>query len=269
MIVTEKILAGGGPLRRIVPTAALAVLVVSTPPGPSARAESEPSDPKAVAVAERVMDVLGGEEAWKATRYLRFDFAVDREGKTLSRRAHTWDRRSGRYRVEAKNKAGEPVLVLMNLNTREGQAWVGGEPVTGETLAGLLESCYAWWVNDTYWLLMPYKMQDAGVRLEYAGLEAKQIGTWDKVLLTFEGVGLTPKDKYWVFVNRNTGLVDRWDYVLKGKDTPPVRYDWDSWKAYGSIMLASDRVNPTDGTRIHFPVLQVPESVAKTVFTQP
>ena len=109
----------------------------------------------------------------------------------------------------------------MNLNTKQGQAWVGGEPASAEALEKLLESGYAWWVNDSYWLLMPYKMRDDGVVLTHAGLEANQGGTWDKVLLTFEGVGLTPKDKYWVFVNRKTGLVDRWEFVLKGADTPP------------------------------------------------
>ena len=226
----------------------------------ASNASSQPStpDPKAVAVADRVMETLGGEEAWKATRYLRFDFAVDREGKTVMRRAHTWDRRSGRYRVEATDEKGRPVVVLMNLHTRQGQAWAGGEPASGEALEGLLESGYAWWVNDSYWLLMPYKLRDAGVTLAYAGLEAKQIGTWDKVLLTFDSVGLTPKDKYWVFVNRNTGLVDRWEFVLKGADTPPVPFDWSGWRSYGRIQLADERVNPNDGTRIFFPVLERP-----------
>jgi hypothetical protein len=234
-----------------------------------ASAESPASDPKAVAVADRVMKTLGGEEAWRATRYLRFDFAVDREGKTLMRRAHTWDRRRGRYRVEASDEEGRSVVVLMNLHTKQGQAWVGGEPTSGEALEKLLESGYAWWVNDSYWLLMPYKLRDDGVVLTLDGLEATHLGTWDKVLLTFEGVGLTPKDKYWIFVNRKTGLVDRWDFVLNGADTAPVRWDWSGWKSLGPIQLADQRTNPTDGTRILFPVLEVPASVPDTVFTQP
>ncbi len=232
-------------------------------------AESSPPDPKAVAVADRVMATLGGEEAWRATRYLRFDFVVEREGKTLVSRAHTWDRHRGRYRVEATDEQGRPVVVLMNLHTKQGQAWVGGEPASGDALEKLLESGYAWWVNDSYWLVMPYKLRDDGVVLTYAGLEAEQLGTWDKVLLTFEGVGLTPKDKYWVFVNRNTGLVERWEFVLKGADTAPVRWDWSGWKTFGPIQLADERRNPMDGTRILFPVLDVPESVPDIVFTQP
>jgi hypothetical protein len=232
-------------------------------------AESPRSDPKAVAVADRVMEALGGKEAWRATRYLRFDFAVERDGKTLMRRAHTWDRHTGRYRVEGKDGEGRDVVVLMNLNTREGQAFVGGDPASGAKLEGLLESAYAWWVNDTYWLLMPYKMRDDGVVLTYAGLEAKEGQTWDKVHLTFENVGLTPKDMYWVFVNRKTGLVDRWEFVLKGADTPPVPWAWRGWKPHGQIQLADERVNLNDGTRIHFPVLDVPASVPDSVFTQP
>jgi hypothetical protein len=233
----------------------------------SARA-SEP-DPKAIEVAERVMAKLGGEEAWKATRFLKFDFAVEREGKTLMRRSHTWDRHTGRYRVGATDEKGRDVVVLMSLWTKDGRAWVGGEAASGEDLAGLLESAYAWWVNDTYWLLMPFKLRDEGVSLEYAGLEAKQSGTWDKLLLTFQGVGLTPKDRYWVFVNRKTGLVDRWEYVLKGEDSAPTPWDWSGWTEHGDILLASERVNPRDGTRIHFPVLEAPESLPDGVLERP
>ena len=263
------------PARRVLPGSrgpiliALCLLLGGGLAGPRASAESSTPDPKAVAVADRVMETLGGEEAWQATRYLRFDFAVEREGKTLMSRAHTWDRPRGRYRVEATDEKGRPVVVLMNLHTKQGQAWVGGEPTSGEALEKLLESGYAWWVNDSYWLLMPYKLRDDGVVLKLDGLEATNLGTWDKVLLTFEGVGLTPKDKYWVFVNRKTGLVDRWEFVLKGADTAPVRWDWSGWMPFGQIQLADERTNPTDGTRIYFPVLDAPESVPDTVFTQP
>ena len=48
-------------------------------------------------------------------------------------------------------------------------------------------------MNDAYWLLMPYKMRDPGVVLTLAGAEKKGEDAWDKVLLTFEGVGLTPR----------------------------------------------------------------------------
>jgi len=144
---------------------------------------------------------------------------------------------------------------------------LAGAPLSGEELRKALESAHAWWVNDTYWLLMPYKMREPGVVLSHAGRAQDANGSWDKVLLTFEGVGLTPKDKYWVFVNTKTGLVDRWEFVLKGEKTPPVPFDWKGWKDYGRIKLADDRVNPKDGMRIHFPVLDAPATLPDAAFT--
>jgi hypothetical protein len=246
-------------------TAALLVALVALVAAGESPSHAAGSDPRAVAVAERVMQALGGEGAWNATRYLRFDFAVDRGGKTVMRRAHTWDKWTGRYRVEGKDKDGRDVVVAMNLNTRQGSATVAGAPLAGAELAQALETGYAWWVNDAYWLLMPYKMRDPGVVLTLAGRETKG-GEWDKVLLTFEGVGLTPKDRYWVYVNAKTGLVDRWEFVLKGEKTPPVPFDWKGWKAYGRIQLADDRVSPKDGTRIHFPVLDAPATLPDEAF---
>jgi hypothetical protein len=239
---------------------------------PAERAESAgppSSDSRALEVADRVIANLGGAEAWNATRYLRFDYAVDREGRNVLRRSHTWDKLSGAYRVEAQTAAGDPFIVVMNLNTREGSAWVKGAPVAGDELKKLLEEAFALWTSDTYWLLMPYKLRDPGVILAYDGLEAREKQRWDKVRLSFDGVGLTPKDRYWIYVNRRTGLVDRWEFVLNGESKPRTSFAWDGWQAYGRIQLANERVNAVDGTRIYFPRIEVPESVPAAVFRSP
>lgn len=250
-------------------TLAAAVLGLTGLAGRGAVAAPAGPDPKAIAIAEHVQQALGGEAAWKATRYLRFDFAVERGGKPLMRRAHTWDKWSGRYRVTGKDKAGRDVAVTMNLATTQGAASAAGAPLAGAALEAALADAYAWWVNDTYWLLMPYKLRDEGVLLSYAGEEKKGAQAWDKLLLTFAGVGLTPKDRYWVWVNRESGLVERWEFVLKGEKTAPVPFEWKGWKTFGAIRLADDRVNPQDGTRIHFPVLEVPASVPESIFATP
>jgi hypothetical protein len=226
------------------------------------------SDPKAAALADKVLQSLGGAEAWNNTHYLRFDFAVDKGGKTVVRRAHTWDKWTGQYRLESTSKEGEPSVVLMNVNTKEGSAFLKGKKLEGKEAKKALEQAYGTWVNDSYWLLMPYKMKDPGVILALDGEDKKGEDAWDKVRLTFDNVGLTPKDKYWAYVNRKTGLVDRWDFVLKGEKKPPSTFTWKTWKTYGKIQLADDRVSP-DGTRIYFPVLEVPKSVPAAVFTTP
>jgi hypothetical protein len=252
----------------LAPAAVFAAALLPSPRSAGAEAGQKP-DPKATALADKVMQALGGAKAWNNTHYLRFDFAVDRGGKTVVRRAHTWDKWTGRYRLEATNKKGDPSVVLMNVNTKEGSAFLKGKKLEGKDANKHLEEAYATWVNDTYWLLMPYKMKDPGVILAYDGEEKKGGEAWDKVRLTFDNVGLTPKDKYWAYVNRKTGLVDRWDFVLKGDKKPPSAFTWANWKSYGKIQLADDRVNAADGTRIYFPVLQVPASVPEATFTTP
>jgi hypothetical protein len=224
------------------------------------------SDPRAVKVADEVMKALGGKQAWDKTRYLRFDFGFERDGK-LQTRAHTWDKWTGRYRLEGQDQQGRPFVVLMNVNTRDGQAWVGGQRAAGEEEKKLLERAYGTWINDTYWLLMPYKLRDPGVTLGYEG-ETKEGGaTYDKLVLTFDNVGLTPKDKYWVWVNRDTRLVDRWDFVLKGEDVPPTTFLWTGWRDVGGVKLAGERVNPKDNRKLVFPVLEAPASLPDRVFT--
>ena len=150
------------------------------------------SDARAAAVADRVMNALGGQEAWDGTRFLRFGFGSERDGKFVGR-THTWDKWTGRYRVEGE-RDGARFIILMNVNTREGSAWRDGKKVEGAELKTQLERGYGMWVNDTYWLLMPYKMKDPGVILTSAGEEKGANGVlYDKVKLTFDNVGLTPR----------------------------------------------------------------------------
>jgi hypothetical protein len=226
-------------------------------------------DPKAMAVADKVVQSLGGQQAWDATHFLRFDFAVEREGKEVVRRSHTWDKYTGRYRLEAKTKEGKPFVVLMNINTKDGHAWLDGKPLEGPELKDYLERGYGIWVNDTYWLTMPYKLHDPGVNLAYAGEEKDSTQTWDKLSLTFDNVGLTPKDKYWVWVNRDSGMVDRWDFVLGGKQEPPSSWMWKGWTQEGGIKLAPERVSMKDKMRIWFPTLTVSGTLPDDVFSKP
>jgi hypothetical protein len=216
------------------------------------------------AIADEVMVALGGAEAWNATHYLRFDFAVERGGKTLVTRAHTWDKWSGRYRLEGKNKKGEPTLALMNLNTKDGKAYLNGKELSGAEAKKALEDAYATWVNDTYWLIMPYKMKDPGVHLAYGGQRKLGAESYDVLVLTFGNVGLTPKDKYWAFINKKTHLMDKWEFVLTGEKGPPEAFLWKNWQRYGKIMLSPEKAGATE--KIVFPVLAVPDAVAEAAF---
>jgi hypothetical protein len=222
---------------------------------------------RAHGIADEVMLALGGKDAWNGTHFLRFDFAVEAGGQKRPPRSHTWDKWTGRYRLEGRTPEGDPYVVLMNVNTKQGQAWKKGIALAGDDLQKMLEKAYGAWINDTYWLLMPFKMRDPGVNLEWTGETKPDAGDEDKIVLTFGQVGLTPKDRYTVYVNRATHLVDRWDYVLQDGDKGS--FLWKDWRHVGRLMLSADRVSMPEKVRIFFPVLDAPATVADSVFTTP
>lgn len=225
------------------------------------------SDPRALEIADRVMESMGGQKAWDSTRYLVFTFAVQEGEKVLAERTHFWDKWEGRHRVQGKDREGKPFVVIADLDTKTGRAWVDGEPLDGDALAEWIDRAWSLWVNDTYWLLMPYKLQDPGVNLRYEGEETIDGTVYDRLQLSFDNVGLTPGDNYWAWINRDTGLMDRWGFVLEGQEPPARLYDWKPWRPFGKILLSTDRTPPDGSRSIIFRDLAAPDSLPESVFT--
>ena len=218
----------------------------------------------AKALADKVLQSLGGKEAWDNTRFIHFTFA--------GRRSHWWDKWTGRHRVEGQTQAGEKYVVLENINTKEGTAYVNGQKAEGEKAQEMLKNAYGAWINDTYWLVMPYKLQDPGVNLTYDGQETIDGKTYDKLALSFGNVGLTPGDRYWAYINRDTGLMDRWAYILESmpKEGPPSVWAWTGWAKHGNILLAPHRAQLTGGDRkLELGEIAVSDQLPDSVFTSP
>jgi len=248
----------------LVPLVTTLLLTAAAAADPTPRVDA---DPQARAVAERVLDALGGAAAWDHVRLLRFDFA--------GRRTHYWDKQHGLHRVEGTDRDGQHYLVIENLSTRQGRAWLDGQEVRGEKAAELLELAYGAWVNDTYWLLMPYKLLDPGVHLRYDGSVELDAQTYDVLQLTFAGVGLTPGDRYWAYVDRETGLMDRWAYRLQSQpeDADPTAWLWQGWSWYGEgdhrVRLAPTRTQ-VDGERVlNLAPIEVSAEVPPGLFDAP
>ena len=277
--------AGAWPLAFLVP-----LLCASPAPGAAPQAfDPAQSDPRAVAIADLMMAALGGPRAWEQTRFLHFAFAVERSSGRTALRTHLWDRREGRLRYQATGKDGAPFVVLIDLDSRRGEAYrlpreAAAQGAAGEGLRAparidpeasrpLLEEAYEAWINDTYWVLMPYKMKDPGVRLKYAGEASRDGEEYDLLDLTFDGVGLTPGDRYRAHVNRKTHLMDRWSYILQD-DPPgsePTVWDWKGWTRRGRILLCPEKVTSRKGAtvKIVHPILEVYDTLPDAYFTSP
>ena len=191
------------------------------------------SDQEAIALADRVMESMGGRKAWDNTRYIAWNF--------FGFRNLYWDKKQHMVRVEEPRKNIE---VILNLNTREGEARVNGTRITEpDSLAKLIDYGYKAWVNDSYWLVMPFKLKDSGVTLHYLGKDTAVASAPREVLqLTFSEVGVTPQNKYHVYVNPETNMVSHWAYYREAsQEEPAFVMPWNDYQQYGGIMLSGNR----------------------------
>jgi hypothetical protein len=198
-------------------------------------AETPESDAKAVSIADQVMKSLGGKKRWDDLVGIRWTFGASVGDTLRSSRKHAWNKRTGWHRVEGKTRTGQAFCFIHKVGTDSGMAWMDGTTIEGDSLKKLIKRAQSLWTNDTYWMLMPYKLRDPGVTLKYAGEEKMGDVTYDKIALSFTKVGETPGDHYWVYVNRSNHRVERWDMVLQSDQPPPRTYTWEGWEQHDGL----------------------------------
>lgn len=234
----------------------------TTQPASTQPAAPVQADAKARRVAERTLEAMGGRKAWDEVGVITWDF--------FGRRSHIWDKNRGLHRLEGQGPRGRYVIVV-DQATGEGRMWRNGIEVDDpEDLDRQTKGALSAWCNDAYWLLMPYKLLDAGVKLRYLGAGPTEAGAMaDMLEVTFDGVGITPNNKYHVYVGLESGLVEQWDYFDDADDRDPVfKLPWNDWKQYGPIKLSGNR-GERDGRAWEITSIRVLDDVPESVFTDP
>lgn len=191
------------------------------------------SDAKAIEIADEVMKAMGGRANYDATRFLSWDF--------FGFRTHIWDKQTGDVRIANKKNGA---LYLMNIHTLKGKAYMNGEEIQeADSLAKMMEKGKAAWINDAYWLVMPFKLKDSGVTLTYIGEDTTQAGVQSDVLeLIFKGVGVTPQNRYRVWVEKSPRLITQWAFYRDRNDEEPgFITPWINYEQKGNILLSGDR----------------------------
>lgn len=192
------------------------------------------SDTKAIEIADRVMVAMGGRKNWDESRFFTWNF--------FGRRSLWWDKFTGDVRIELHDQ--DSLKILVNINDNSGRVSMFGTEMTHQdSLTKYLDRGKGIWINDAYWLFMPFKLKDSGVTLAYHGEDTTQTGALADVLqLTFKDVGNTPQNKYHVWVDRADNLVKQWAFYRENDmDTPSFITPWVGYQKYGKVLLAGDR----------------------------
>lgn len=222
-------------------------------------------------VAMNVYEGMGGPEAWAALPHLQFDFATGNDTSRTLRARHLWNRETGEYRLEMPAGEDSVYVAIFDVDTRDGDVYLNGEAVGDEAKQGVLEQAYGRFINDSYWLLMPVKMMDPGVERVYE--PDSSTAAMDVVRLSFQNVGLTPGDRYWVYVDRESGRVAHWAFHLERQaaDHIPQPIQWTDYKSFntagGTITVSERKVG--DGFVIYTDNVEVPEELPEGAFSDP
>ena len=241
---------------------------VDTRPSPAEAFE----DPEVGRIWSRMLDTIAPDDGWAETRYVQFDWIVGRGDGEPLRRSHRWDVWEGRYRVEAP-MGDDTMVAIFDVDDPTGseRIWLDGEPVTDPARAdSLAERANAMFINDSYWLLMPFKWADEGVTATYLGEMEEWGETYEVVELTFDEVGLTPQNKYRAFVDPETGVMELWQHYREASDTvPSFTMAWTDWERYGPVVLSTGRVDQEGAPRIWFENVDAAREVPAGAFEPP
>lgn len=253
--------------------------------GEEASSSSEPLpslETRADSLAMQIYEAHGGPQMWRDMPALAFTFAVgqDSSSGTATRQEvarHWWRRSDGAYRVEWSEGADSTYAAVFNARafsqaSPSGRAMLNGARLDSAAEQDILRQAYRRFTNDTYWLLAPLKLFDEGVNRSIAtsspagedSLQApepqegagatQQGGEGDLLHLSFDRVGLTPKDQYWLAAD-STGRLSRWTFVLQGMgpDQPPGVFRWVGYQTFSTPagpLTLSTRKESVGGSRV-------------------
>lgn len=193
-------------------------------------AQNTGSDEKAIVIAEKVIKNMGGLKNWNKTRFIAWSWRGQ---------YHIWDKYENKFRYEQ-----DTLVVISDLNTKQGTVYSKGKVLADEAKRKkILEGQYAVWANNSYWLLMPFKIRDKGVTLTYKGEGKTQAGAdADLLQLTFDKVGVTPNNRYILAVDKTSNLITEWSFFRNATDEKPTfTRPWTDYQTYGGIRISSGR----------------------------
>ena len=168
--------------------------------------------PEADAMAQKMLNALNY-EAYKETRFLEWSYQGGRNqyrwDKKLGRCSVTW----GEYQVHLNLTAPQKSIVKKK-----------GARLKGEEKEKAIDKALAFFNNDSFWLVAPYKVFDQGTSRSVVDFEDGSKG----LLVTYNSGGTTPGDSY-LWRLRPDGYPDSYQMWVKIIPIGGLKATWEDW----------------------------------------
>ncbi len=246
---------------------------------PTKASKPDRSDDRAIDLAIQVMDALGGKMEWGAIRGVRWISGAESKGRSIGvPRRHSWDRWQGWHRMQGVLPDGRAYVIVDNVIDGRARAWIAGAAVEGDSLLPLVARAREAWREDSFWLLMPYRLQEPGVILSSAGDTTVAGVEYDRIEMTFGPDMDRAGDRCWIYVNRALHQIQALQMLPKGASGPPRGYTFEGWTqvahllfptAHRDTMFAETLPGDTLRTNIYTRAVQTLEAFPPREFTAP
>ena len=190
-------------------------------------------DAASLHLVEEMETAMGGRSAYHALENIRWNF--------FGARLWWWNKTNGDVRVYAFK---DSIHLVMNVETKKGRvAEKGSEIMDASEVAAWMEKGFSWWINDSYWLVMPFKLRDAGVKLTYLGTRnSLDSMTCEVSRMTFDNVGITPDNAYDLYFDPQSHMLVQWDFYKQSADSiPGFQMPWQGYEIFEGVKFSTDR----------------------------
>jgi len=182
-----------------------------------------------------------GLESFGQIEAIRYAFDATAPGIDISR-SWTWEPKTDRVAYEGKDKSGNPVTVTYQ------RSQLGSQP------ANVRDDIDPGFVNDNYWLLLPFHFSwDTSAAVEDAGVQKLPLGNGsaEKVVAKYPSDGgYSPGDTWELYVGSD-GRVEEMAYHGGGPAKFEVFATWADYKKAGPLLFSLDHRGTHNGDPLH------------------
>jgi hypothetical protein len=194
-----------------------------------------------------------GLESFGQIEGIRYTFSAELPGINLSR-SWTWEPKTDQVTYEGNDKSGKPVKVTY-LRSQ-----------LGSQSAEVQENIDPGFLNDQYWLLLPFHVSwDTSATVQDAGVQKLPLGNGsaDKVVVKYPSdSGYSPGDTWDLYVGAD-GRIQEMVFHRGGPRKPStVIAAWADYKQAGPLLVSLDHPGTADGKPLHVSFSNVAVKVA-------